>query len=142
MDPSKQTYLVIGATSDIGRAICGNLASKNANLILHGRDQKKIDQLNEQFHSSVATVSHYLADLEDEASINNLCQNIKQDLGRIVLDKVITKLADVSKVDREVHMEGRQMVVVLSKGKLEGKDNDEESKKTETQNQELGKQTL
>lgn len=66
----------------------------------------------------------------------------KQDLGRIVLDKVITKLADVSKVDREVHMEGRQMVVVLSKGKLEGKDNDEESKETETQNQELGKQTL
>ncbi len=66
----------------------------------------------------------------------------KQDLGRVVLDKVVVKLADVSKVDREVHMEGRQMVVVLSKGKVERKEDDEESKETKTQSQELGKQTL
>ncbi len=43
----------------------------------------------------------------------------KQDLGRIVLDKVVAKTSDVAKVDREIHMEGRQMVVVLSKGKEE-----------------------
>lgn len=66
----------------------------------------------------------------------------KQDLGRIVLDKVAAKMDDVAKVDREIHMEGRQMVVVFSKGKLERKEDNEESKETEAQNQELSQQAL
>ncbi len=65
----------------------------------------------------------------------------KQDLGRIILDKVAVKMDDVAKVDREIHMEGRQMVVVFSKGKLERKeeeDNNEESKETKIEDQKLG----
>lgn len=64
----------------------------------------------------------------------------KQDLGRIVLDKVTAKMEDVAKVDREIHMEGRQMVVVLSKGKLERKEDEEneESKETKIEDQKLG----
>ena len=65
----------------------------------------------------------------------------KQNLGREVLDKVVVKTQDVAKVDREAHMEGRQMVLVLSKGKLEER-KEEENVKTEIKSQELGQQTV
>ena len=53
----------------------------------------------------------------------------KQDLGKVVLLKVVDKMADVSKVDREIHMEGRQMVLVLSRGKVERKEDENEETK-------------
>ncbi|MFI5265621.1 MAG: translation initiation factor IF-3 [Candidatus Levyibacteriota bacterium] len=40
----------------------------------------------------------------------------KQDMGRNLLTNVANKMSDVSKVDRDIHMEGRQMILVLSKG--------------------------
>lgn len=40
----------------------------------------------------------------------------KQDLGRIALNKVVEKLSDITKIDRDIHMEGRQMILTLVKG--------------------------
>lgn len=40
----------------------------------------------------------------------------KQDLGRAVLNRVITNLAEIAKVEKDMHMEGRQLVMVMSKG--------------------------
>ena len=40
----------------------------------------------------------------------------KQDLGREVMNRVIGILADIAKIEREIKMEGRQMVMVMSKG--------------------------
>jgi translation initiation factor IF-3 len=42
----------------------------------------------------------------------------KQDLGRQVLRSIIEKLVDIAKVEKEMHMEGRQMVMVMSKGNV------------------------
>lgn len=39
----------------------------------------------------------------------------KKELGENVLKKVITKLEEIAKVEREPHMEGRQMVTILSR---------------------------
>lgn len=39
----------------------------------------------------------------------------KKELGENVLNKVIAKLEDVAKVERDPHMEGRQMVTILSR---------------------------
>jgi translation initiation factor IF-3 len=39
----------------------------------------------------------------------------KQNLGREVLDKTIQNLSDIAKVEREAKMEGRQMIMVMSK---------------------------
>lgn len=41
----------------------------------------------------------------------------KQELGRDLLNKVIEKLGEMAKVEREMHMEGRQMIMIVSKGK-------------------------
>ena len=40
----------------------------------------------------------------------------KIDLGRVVLNSVINKMQDIAKVEKEMHMEGRQLVMVMSKG--------------------------
>lgn len=39
----------------------------------------------------------------------------KQDLGRKLFEKIITNLNEIAKVERAIHMEGRQMVTILSK---------------------------
>lgn len=46
-------------------------------------------------------------------------QITKPEFGKIVISKVIESLSDISKVDRDPHFEGRQMIAVLSveKGK-------------------------
>lgn len=38
-----------------------------------------------------------------------------QNLGKAVMDKVLEKMADIAKIEREAHMEGRQMVMVISR---------------------------
>ncbi len=40
----------------------------------------------------------------------------KQDLGRKVLNRVIEQLEEIAKVEKEMHMEGRQLVMVMTKG--------------------------
>ncbi len=52
----------------------------------------------------------------------------KQDLGRVIMEKVVAKMSDIAKVDREAHMEGNQMILVLSKGKVEDRKEEEHAK--------------
>ncbi|OGH17056.1 MAG: translation initiation factor IF-3 [Candidatus Levybacteria bacterium RIFCSPHIGHO2_02_FULL_40_18] len=40
----------------------------------------------------------------------------KQYLGREVLGRVIDRMQDIAKVEKDMHMEGRQLVMVMSKG--------------------------
>lgn len=39
----------------------------------------------------------------------------KQDLGRSVLTRTVERMSDLAKIDKEMHMEGRQLVMVMSK---------------------------
>lgn len=59
----------------------------------------------------------------------------KQDLGRGVLEKVVKDLEDIAKIEREIHMEGRQMVVTFSKETQKKKEEAEEDS-AQTQNAE------
>lgn len=52
----------------------------------------------------------------------------KQDLGRVIMEKVVAKMSEIAKVDREAHMEGNQMILVLSKGKVEERKEEEHAK--------------
>lgn len=55
-------------------------------------------------------------------------QITRTEFGRQVLDKVIAALSDISKVDREPHFEGRQMIAVISaeRSKKNGKEKDQQ----------------
>ena len=41
----------------------------------------------------------------------------RKEMGADVLKGVIEKLSDIAKVERDIHMEGRQMVLMMTKGK-------------------------
>ncbi|MBI2621587.1 MAG: translation initiation factor IF-3 [Candidatus Levybacteria bacterium] len=58
------------------------------------------------------------------------------EFGHQVIGKAISRLSDISKVDKEAHFEGRQLISMLSPDKK--KKHEEEQEK----NQEVGKQTL
>jgi len=50
----------------------------------------------------------------------------KQDLGKQVMGRVIEYLLETAKVEKEMHMEGRQLVMVMSKStgsSTKGKEN-------------------
>lgn len=68
----------------------------------------------------------------------------KQDMGRKKLESIVEKMSDVARVEREIHMEGRQMVVAFTKGAKEDKEGgkNEEKEKDKTQDQGLSGQTV
>jgi translation initiation factor IF-3 len=55
------------------------------------------------------------------------------EFGRQIIDKVITSVADISKVDREPHFEGKQLITLLSP---------ERKKHGKTQNEEISAQAV
>ncbi len=55
----------------------------------------------------------------------------KQDLGREVMNRVISQMEDIAKVEKEMHMEGRQLVMVMTKGKAGGYQASEEEQPKE-----------
>lgn len=52
----------------------------------------------------------------------------KQELGRQVLNDVIAKMGDIAKVEKEMHMEGRQLVMVMTKGAVRREETSTEPK--------------
>ncbi|HVT01171.1 MAG TPA: translation initiation factor IF-3 [Patescibacteria group bacterium] len=57
----------------------------------------------------------------------------KQDLGRQVLNRVISTMEDIAKVEKEMHMEGRQLVMVMTKGKASQHQEEAEKPKEEAE---------
>lgn len=51
----------------------------------------------------------------------------KQYLGREVLSSVIAKMQTIAKVDKEMHMEGRQLVMIMSKGGIRKAETNDET---------------
>lgn len=52
----------------------------------------------------------------------------KQDLGKKVLSRVIERMQDIAKVEKEMHMEGRQLVMIMTKGPIRKEEANSESK--------------
>jgi NAD(P)-dependent dehydrogenase (short-subunit alcohol dehydrogenase family) len=65
---SEQTILVTGATDGLGRALAQSLASQGATLLVHGRDQEKLDELV----AELPAARSYRADLASLAEVRAL----------------------------------------------------------------------
>ena len=78
VDFSGRRIVLSGATSGIGSAIASLLAHYNANLVLLGRNQEKLDALKNQ----ISTGDHHslVIDLENTASIANSLKPLFADL--------------------------------------------------------------
>lgn len=62
-----KTVLITGATGDFGKAFAARFASLGCHLILHGRDQKKVDDLCAQYPSAKGLVF----DITDYGAMKN-----------------------------------------------------------------------
>jgi NAD(P)-dependent dehydrogenase (short-subunit alcohol dehydrogenase family) len=71
---------ITGATDGLGRALAQRLAADGADLILHGRDQDRLDEVAESVGGSPITV---LADLADLAQVRKLAADVRAATDRL-----------------------------------------------------------
>lgn len=68
------------------------------------------------------------------------------EFGEKTMERAISELSDISKIERDTHMEGRQMIAILSPDKKGGKPKQEENLKEETnakeENKEISQQKI
>lgn len=77
--------LVTGATSGIGKALCFILAKQRINLILTGRNEKQLQELQEQFQSHVQ-VKTLAVDLNEKADRVRLIELIHSQAPDLVIN--------------------------------------------------------
>jgi NADP-dependent 3-hydroxy acid dehydrogenase YdfG len=80
---AQQAAVVVGATSDIGRAICLRLAAEGAQLCLLGRDPSDLEVLAKSVRSFTDKVFVYQVDLTMDASVTALATQVARDVGRV-----------------------------------------------------------
>ena len=81
MSFSGKTVLITGASSGIGRALAHRLGAEGARLILTARSQERLEQVATEVSPAEAIVCP--ADLCDAASIEALCDEVRERFGRI-----------------------------------------------------------
>ncbi len=106
---AEQVAVVSGATSDIGRAVCRQLATAGAVPCLLGRDAAALSDLAKHLAAVTDKVFAYPIDLGVDASIAELASRLDHDLGRVdvlvhsagVFNMGPHTTADVSELDRQ-----------------------------------------
>lgn len=76
-----KTILITGASSGLGRAALFNLAGKECNLVIVGRNEAKLHDLNRElkargFSKGLFT---YICDMQDTSAVANTCERIAAD---------------------------------------------------------------
>jgi NAD(P)-dependent dehydrogenase (short-subunit alcohol dehydrogenase family) len=81
----RQTIFITGATDGLGRALAHRLAADGATLILHGRDDRKLDRTADGVASATGAdrPRTVLADLADLAQVRRLAADVRQAAGRL-----------------------------------------------------------
>ncbi|BCJ26727.1 SDR family NAD(P)-dependent oxidoreductase [Actinocatenispora sera] len=71
--------VITGSTDGLGRALAGDLAREAAiTLVLHGRDQHRLDQLADDLAGEPATIRTVRADLSELAQVHRLADQIAE----------------------------------------------------------------
>lgn len=83
MIPSR-TILITGATDGLGLALAERLAADGADLILHGRNQAKLDRIAGQFAArGVSRPRTVTADLADLDQVRRMAAGIRASVDRL-----------------------------------------------------------
>ena len=71
-----KTALVTGATSGIGEAVAKMLAQMGVNVILHGRDEKKLESLQAKLQRDYNTIDTVAFDIKDKQNTLSKIENL------------------------------------------------------------------
>ncbi len=72
-----KTVLITGATSGIGKALAHQFADAGYLLVLHGRNQKKLDKTCLEFDKNIVLLK-IISDLSDKQGSQKIIDNIKE----------------------------------------------------------------
>jgi translation initiation factor IF-3 len=64
------------------------------------------------------------------------------EFGQQIMQKVISALSDFSKLERDPHFEGKQLIAILSPERKKSRPEDDKKYETEKKNQELGRKKI
>jgi len=67
-------FLLTGASRGIGRAIAEKLASKNIELLIHGRDEKALDKTAQLVEANGGKATRIIADLSNPEGIEHIVE--------------------------------------------------------------------
>jgi NAD(P)-dependent dehydrogenase (short-subunit alcohol dehydrogenase family) len=98
IDPMAKTILVTGATSGLGRGVAHDLAERGHTVLVHGRDQRKVDDLVGELGNSARG---YVADLASLDEVRRLAEEVTANEDR--LDVLINNAGVVSPERRNSH---------------------------------------
>ena len=73
---TERTILITGATSGLGRALAQSLSTSPGRLILHGRDQAKLEDLRTDLAGATASIDTLRADLADRSQVRGLAMEV------------------------------------------------------------------
>jgi NAD(P)-dependent dehydrogenase (short-subunit alcohol dehydrogenase family) len=83
--PDQQTIFITGATDGLGRALANRLAAAGHAVLLHGRDQQKVDDTAAEIASQhgVSKPRTFRADLASLAEVRRLADEVLAATGRL-----------------------------------------------------------
>ncbi|HEX3791438.1 MAG TPA: SDR family NAD(P)-dependent oxidoreductase [Pseudonocardiaceae bacterium] len=74
----QRTVLLTGATSGLGRYLATELAATGARVLVHGRDQVKVDALAAELNSGGASARGFVADLTSLSEVRRLAAAVAE----------------------------------------------------------------
>jgi NAD(P)-dependent dehydrogenase (short-subunit alcohol dehydrogenase family) len=92
---SDQTILITGSTDGLGKRVAQELAGRGARVLVHGRDQAKLDRAVED----TGAERGYLADLASMAQVRRLADGVNESQDR--LDVLVNNAGLISPERRE-----------------------------------------
>ena len=110
-DIAEQVILVTGATDGLGRGVAADLASRGATVLLHGRNQERLDRTLGELRRETGSekLRTYRADFASLAEVRAMAQEIRSREQR--LDALLNNAGIGFLPERQVSEDGHELVL-------------------------------
>jgi NAD(P)-dependent dehydrogenase (short-subunit alcohol dehydrogenase family) len=105
----QQTILVTGATDGLGRALARELASLGAAVLLHGRDQARLEETRREIQEATGSdrLRAYRADFSSLDEVRRLAREVSDEQER--LDVLVNNAGIAGEGPRELSADGHEL---------------------------------
>jgi NAD(P)-dependent dehydrogenase (short-subunit alcohol dehydrogenase family) len=105
----RQTVLVTGATDGLGRALARELARRGATVLLHGRDQERLEETRREIEQATGSdrLRGYRADLSSLQQVRRLGREVAAQQAR--LDVLANNAGIAGEGPRELSADGHEL---------------------------------
>jgi NAD(P)-dependent dehydrogenase (short-subunit alcohol dehydrogenase family) len=112
-DAAGKTVLVTGTTEGLGRHVARELASMGATVLVHGRNQERLETILEDVRGQAGgeEARSYLADLSSLAAVRELAERILAAEGRL---DVLVNNAGIASRERLVSEDGVELTFAVN----------------------------